>query len=165
LNWLLSHLLCRFLHAGNDERASEERRTQAAGVQKSAKARGRGKFGRRQSSERYENSVSASLSVISATPRRADGHACRVTNESVAGMSAGTRSASTGGWWVDGRHRFARRHPASQNAYATSAFRHECCPGGDLMFPACLISNSCAWQKWHTRQLARDYSVDRCSVT
>jgi hypothetical protein len=36
---------------------------------------------------------------------------------------------------------------APQNACTTFAFRHECCPRGDLMFLACVISNSCAWQK------------------
>jgi hypothetical protein len=82
--------------------------------------------------------------------------ACRLTKKSVAGISAGARSVSTGSWWIDGWHRFVRRQPAPQNASTTSAFRHECCPRGDLMFPARLISNGCSWQKCHTRQLLRD---------
>jgi hypothetical protein len=63
------------------------------------------------------------------------------------GISAGKRSASTGGRWIDGRHRVERRQPASQNTSTTFAFRHECCSKGDLMFSAYVISNSCAWQK------------------
>jgi hypothetical protein len=63
------------------------------------------------------------------------------------GISAGTRGASTGGGWIDGRHRVESWQPASQNAATTFAFRHECCTKGDLMFSAYGISNSCAWQK------------------
>ena len=73
--------------------------------------------------------------------------ACRGAQESAMGISAGTRSASTGGRWIDGRHRVERRQPASQNTSTTFAFRHECCARGDLMFSAYVISNSCAWQK------------------
>jgi hypothetical protein len=61
------------------------------------------------------------------------------------GISAGTRNASTGGRWIDRRHR--RRQRALQNTSTTFAFRHECCTKGDLMFSAYVISNSCAWQK------------------
>ena len=63
------------------------------------------------------------------------------------GMLAGTRSASTGGRWIDGRRRAERRQPAAQNTSTTFAFRHECCTKGELMFSAYVISNSCAWQK------------------
>ena len=73
--------------------------------------------------------------------------ACRGAQESAMGIWAGTRSASTGGRWIDGRHRVERRQPASQNTSTTFAFRHECCARGDLMFSAYVISNSCAWQK------------------
>src|SRR5215510_7691726 len=52
------------------------------------------------------------------------------------GISARTRSASTGGRWIDGRHRVERRQPASQNTSTTFAFRYECCTRGDLMFSA-----------------------------
>ena len=55
-----------------------------------------------------------------------------------------------------GRHRVERRPPAWQNASTTFAFRHKCCTRGDLMFSACVISNSCAWRKWHIRQPLRD---------
>jgi hypothetical protein len=48
--------------------------------------------------------------------------ACRGTEESAVGISAGTRSASTGGWWIDGRHRVERRQPAWRNASTTFAF-------------------------------------------
>ena len=73
--------------------------------------------------------------------------ACRGAQESAMGVSAGTRGASTGGGWIDGRHRVESWQPASQNAATTFAFRHECCTKGDLMFSAYGISNSCAWQK------------------
>jgi hypothetical protein len=59
---------------------------------------------------------------------------------------AGTWSLSTGDWWIDGGHGFERR-AASQNASTTFAIWHECCTRGDLIFLACVISNSCAWQK------------------
>jgi hypothetical protein len=73
---------------------------------------------------------------------------------SAVGISSGTRSASTGGWRT--RHGVESQQPASQNACTTFAFWHEGCSRGDLMFPACVISNSCGWQKWHTRQPLRD---------
>jgi len=63
------------------------------------------------------------------------------------GISACTRSASTGGRWTDGRHRVEKRQPVSQNTSTTFAFWHECCSKGDLMFSASVISNGCAWQK------------------
>jgi hypothetical protein len=38
-------------------------------------------------------------------------------------------------WWIDVRDRCERRQPAPQNASATSAFRHECCPRGGFNVP------------------------------
>jgi hypothetical protein len=73
--------------------------------------------------------------------------ACRGAQESAMGISAGTRSASTSGRWIDGRHRVERRQRALQNTSTTFAFRHECCTKGDLMFSAYVISSSCTWQK------------------
>ena len=45
------------------------------------------------------------------------------------------------------RHGAESRQPASQNASTTFASWHEGCSRGDLMFSACVISNSCALQK------------------
>jgi hypothetical protein len=95
---------------------------------KAAKERSRGKCGTRQGSKRYEDCKLAPLSMVSATPARGDVHVCMPENQRDAvDISAGTWSASTGGWWIDGWHRFERRQPAAaQNASTTSTFRHEC---------------------------------------
>jgi len=130
-------------------------RARAAGVLKAPRHEVAGSWAPAKQRALWELRV-APLSMISAAPARADGHACRVTNESIAGISAGTRSTPTGGWWDLMVGTGSRGGNASQNASATSTFRHECCKRGDLMFAACLISNGCALRKWHPRQLARD---------
>jgi hypothetical protein len=54
-------------------------------------------------------------------------------------------------WW---RSRWWTRR--EQNASTTSAFWHERCTSGFLMFLARVISNGCAWQKQHIPQPLRD---------
>ena len=60
----------------------------------------------------------------------------------------------TAGELIDGV--LLREAATRQNASTTSAFWHERCKRGDLMFLARVISNSCAWQKQHIRQPLRD---------
>ena len=67
---------------------------------KSAKARSRGTRGTRQSNERYEDRMSAPLSMVSEVTCIS---AYRGTEESTVGISANARSAATGGWWTPGR--------------------------------------------------------------
>ena len=82
---------------------------------------------------------------------------CTLVHEIAVGAAPGGAAGSMGiACRRCGRHRVERRPPAWQNASTTFAFRHKCCTRGDLMFSACVISNSCAWPKWHIRQPLRD---------
>jgi hypothetical protein len=69
-------LLCRFLDAGMKRlwAGYGSRRP------KSAKARSREKCGTQQGSERYEDCMSAPLSMVGATPARGDVHVCMQGN-------------------------------------------------------------------------------------
>ena len=68
-------------------------------------------------------------------------------------MAPGSAASAMGivCWW---RSRWWTRR--EQNASTTSAFWHERCTSGFLMFLARVISNGCAWQKQHIPQPLRD---------
>jgi len=66
----MSQELCWFLDAGNNERPARSNGRRP----KSAKARSREKCGTPQSNERYEDCMSAPLSMVSATRPRGDAH-------------------------------------------------------------------------------------------
>jgi len=147
-------LLCRFSDAAG---MTAHPRAEAAGVRKAPRHEVAGSVSPSRAAKRYEGyMLGRAVDGRHDTSTRQGGCLPAGEPSGAVGISAGTRSASTGGWRTNGRHRVERRQAASQNASTTFAFWHEGCSRGDLMFSACVISNSCAWQKWHIRQPLRD---------
>ena len=85
---------------------------------------------------------------------RCGGRRPKSANARSRGSVAPGSAASAMGIVCWGRSRWWTRR--EQNASTTSAFWHERCTRGFLMFLARVISNGCAWQKQHIPQPLRD---------